>query len=161
MRLFERAMELKKVSEQYYRNLANKCAKSEGVKRILTDLANEEMKHFSLFQLMNNEQLIEIESNDYLEIMGQEILSLQKKNEDLTCCVDQMELYDEALELEKKHLQFFKDILKKDESSYKRVISMIISDEEKHIELLENLIELIHHPDNWVENAEFNIKEEF
>ena len=57
MSFYSKAMELKKVSEQYYHNLSNKCSQDQGVNNILNMLAEDEMKHYTLFK---NLSIVEI-----------------------------------------------------------------------------------------------------
>jgi len=159
MKMFERAMELKKTTEQYYRNLSNRCVDFAGVHNILNMLANDEMKHFNLFHGMKNNADITINDEDFLNKIQTEISSLKEKEKSFSCFIDQIELYKEALDLEKKHLNFYKELLQ-NKPAYKKILNKIIEDENSHINTLSNLIELIIHPESWVEQAEFNTNEE-
>jgi hypothetical protein len=122
-------------------------------------LANDEMKHFNLFHGMKNNADITINDEDFLNKIQNEISSLKEKEKSFSCFIDQIELYKEALDLEKKHLNFYKELLQ-NKPAYKKILNKIIEDENSHINTLSNLIELIIHPESWVEQAEFNTNEE-
>lgn len=51
MDIYSFALQMKKNGEEYYRELANKSG-SEGLKKIFTMLAEEEVKHFQLIEKM-------------------------------------------------------------------------------------------------------------
>ncbi len=161
MKFFEKAMELKKVSEQYYRNLSNKCMANEGVKNILNMLANDEAKHFVLFQKMSQESKIEFLDNHLEKLISDEIDLLKKKEMEFSCFINQIDLYKEALEIEKKHLNFYIEQFKHDSLNYQKIFKQIIMEENNHIDTLSTIIEMIEHPEKWVESAEFNQKDEY
>lgn len=161
MKFFEKAMELKKVSEQYYRNLSNKCIENEGVKNILNMLADDEAKHFVLFQKMSQESKIEFKDNLLEKLISDEINLIRKKENEFSCFINQIDLYKEALELEKKHLAFYTEQFNHDSLNYQNIFKQIIKEENDHIETLYAIIEMIEHPEKWVESAEFNQKEEY
>jgi rubrerythrin len=56
MDIYSFALQMKKNGEEYYRELANKSG-SEGLKKILTMLAEEEVKHFQLIEKMRKKVL--------------------------------------------------------------------------------------------------------
>ncbi|HPM02144.1 MAG: hypothetical protein KA886_10345 [Candidatus Cloacimonetes bacterium] len=160
MSFYSKAMELKKVSEQYYHNLSNKCSQDQGVNNILNMLAEDEMKHYTLFKKLKEDERIEmIDSNLMLNVQN-EINDMKKRSMEFTCFTDQIDLYKEALEIEKKHLSFYIQYYNQINVSDKVSLKKIIDEEYEHIKTLSFLIQMIEHPKFWVESAEFNLNEE-
>ena len=57
MNVYEYAMKVEKDGERYYRELASKMDEP-GLKSILNMLADEEVKHYVVFDKMNKNQII-------------------------------------------------------------------------------------------------------
>ena len=57
MNVYEYAMKVEKDGERYYRDLASKTDEP-GLKSILNMLADEEVKHYVVFDKMNKNQII-------------------------------------------------------------------------------------------------------
>ena len=160
MGFYTKAMELKKVSEQYYRNLSNKCSRNEGLKNILNMLADDEMKHFMLFRKLKEDERIEMIDSVLIENVQKEINDMKQKEDEFSCFVDQLELYKDALEIEKKHLSQYIHYFNQNSMSDKHSLKKIIDEEHDHVKTLSFLIQMIEHPNSWIESAEFNINEE-
>jgi hypothetical protein len=76
--------------------------------------------------------------------------------------ISQADLYRKALDIEKKSIDFYTEKSKvvKDVKQ-KQLLLKIANEEKSHYKVMENIIEFITMPDRWVENAEFNIGEEY
>jgi len=159
MKIFEMAIELELNGEQFYRSLAED-AKSSGLKTIFNMLADDETKHKTIFEKMQSEDHSEI--SDTLIIKEANTIFKQFNKGDFTNEVKQLEVYKRALELEQKSIEYYKELIYLAENEKTRsAILKIISEERKHSDLLEFLIEYVAKPDTWVEDAEFYLKEEY
>ncbi len=98
MNAYEYAMKVEKDGEVFYKQLAEE-ANHEGLSKIFMMLANEEVKHYKIFEKLST-------------------------NSD-TITVPTMEVFKEAKE------------------------------ELKHKELLENILEYVEQPEEWISSAEF------
>ena len=159
MKIFEMAIELELNGEQFYRSLAED-AKSSGLKTIFNMLADDETKHKSIFEKMQDEDQSEI--SDTVILKESNLVFKQLSKDDFVNEVKQLKVYKRALQIEKKSIDYYKELidLTGDKNS-KSILMKIIAEEEKHYNLLKFLIEYVAKPDTWVEDAEFYLKEDY
>ncbi len=157
MNVYEYAMKVEKDGEAYYRDLANKTGDA-GLKSILTMLADEEVKHYVVFDKMNKKQIIP--TQPHVDVFASAITMFQKmrdENKTATFSEDQVDFYKSAMLSEENSYKFYieKALMLEDEEQ-KAVFMRIAEEERQHMVLLENLVEYISFPERWLENAEFN-----
>ncbi|WP_041959875.1 ferritin-like domain-containing protein [Sulfurospirillum arsenophilum] len=157
MNVYEYAMKVEKDGEHYYRELATKT-NDAGVKSILTMLADEEVKHYALFEKMNKNQIIPTQpSVDIFKHTKNMFEKMQKENKSPSFSQDQIEFYKSALLSEENSYKFYTEkALMLEEGEQKKAFLRIAEEERAHYVLLENLVEYISAPESWVESAEFN-----
>ncbi len=157
MNVYEYAMKVEKDGERYYRELAEK-SDDAGVKSILTMLADEEVKHYIVFDKMNKNQIIPTQPSVDIFKHTKNIFE-KMRNENKTPCFsqDQIEFYKGALRSEENSYKFYTEkALMLEEGEQKEAFLRIAEEERAHYVLLENLVEYISTPQTWVESAEFN-----
>ena len=156
MNAYEYAMQMEKEGEQFYRELADKSS-DEGLKNIFLNLANEEVKHYELFKnIAESEDHIEIPKMDVMKDAKEIFAEMKASGKELDFGDDQIALYKKALESEDKAYNLYID--KANEVSnpeHKEIFLKIAAEEKKHLELLENLVDFVESPKNWLESAEF------
>jgi len=157
MNVYEYAMKVEKDGEAYYRDLANKT-NDDGLKSILTMLADKEVKHYVVFDKMNKKQIIP--TQPHVDVFASAITMFQKmrdENKTATFSEDQVDFYKSAMLSEENSYKFYieKALMLEDEEQ-KAVFMRIAEEERQHMVLLENLVEYISFPERWLENAEFN-----
>lgn len=157
MNVYEYAMKVEKDGEKYYRDLAAKT-NDAGLKSILTMLADEEVKHYIVFERMNNNKIIPTQPHVDIFKHTQNIFQqLQKSNNLPTFTQDQIELYKNAFRSEESSYKFYTEkALMLEEGEQKKAFLRIAEEERQHMILLENLIDYVSAPTQWVESAEFN-----
>ena len=75
---------------------------------------------------------------------------------------EQAELYAKAQEIEKKSQQFYHEKARQaDIDDQKKLFERLAKEEEKHYFLLENIIDFVSRPEQWLENAEWYHLEEY
>jgi len=157
MNIYEYAMKVEKDGERYYRELATKTD-NVGVQSILTMLAEEEVKHYIVFDKMNNNQAIPTQPNiDIFQHTKNIFEKMQKENKTPSFTKDQIEFYKSALRSEESSYKFYTEKASMLEDGEQKKAFLRIAEEEKaHYILLENLVEYVSAPESWVESAEFN-----
>jgi len=157
MNVYEYAMKVEKDGEKYYRDLASKT-EDPGVKSILTMLADEEVKHYVVFEKMSKNQIIPTQSSvDIFKNTKNIFEKMQKENQLPNFSQDQIEFYKNALRSEENSYKFYTEkALMLEEGEQKQAFLRIAEEERAHYVLLENVIEYISTPQTWVESAEFN-----
>lgn len=162
MSIYEFAIQMENEGALFYRELAGKSP-NLSVQSVLRMLAEEEDKHAAAVRAMAAEQPeTELQTADVLANAKNIFRRVKEFGEPLVTETDQIHLYRQALELEEKSRAFYLD--RADETGRpeaKRLFERLAGEEANHAELLENLIEAVSRPQQWLENAEFFHMEEY
>lgn len=150
-------MNVEKDGERYYRELVAKTD-NVGLQSILTMLADEEVKHYIVFEKMSKNQIIPTQPKVDIFQHSQNIFQTMKNENQLPSFTqDQIELYKSAFRSEVNSYKFYREkALMLEEGEQKDAFLRIAEEERTHMVLLENLIEYISAPETWIESAEFN-----
>ncbi len=163
MDIFDFALKMELDGEKYYRDQAEKV-QYDDLKKVLIGLAEDEQRHYQIIQLAQNQTFKHIEADPLLsKIPNVFAVNKNKKfvpasNEVISKLKDeQFDVYNAALVKEKESVELYKK-LKADAkgSAEKDVFESLMHEEEKHVEVIDNIIEMLNHVNDWVESAEFN-----
>ena len=158
--IFEYAMQMEKDGEDYYRQLVRQTA-NKGMRTILTMLADEEVKHYNAVEKMKTEKP-QIAETKILTDAKSVFVQIKESGESFDFDIKQTELYRNAQEIEKKSRDFYMEKANEVTEEYQKEIFLKLADEEKsHYFLLDNIIEFVSKPEQWLENAEFYHLEEY
>ncbi|WP_024954060.1 ferritin-like domain-containing protein [Sulfurospirillum arcachonense] len=156
MNAYQYAMRMENEAEKFYRDLANKCSDTS-IKGVFEMLADEELKHFKVFEKMaQNEELPSIENID-IKARAKDIFSKIKScNRRYSFTNDQVLYYEKAAQVEEDAYQFYlKKAEEMEDSKQKEAFILIAKEEQKHQILMENIASFVASPDTWLESAEF------
>ena len=159
MNSIELAINMELDSKRYYMAQAEK-AEDNGLKSIFHTLAEEESIHARI--LKNRTETLPYELIDtYAEVKNiyTEIGSYKNIIKQLPDAID---VYNFALLSERKSLELYREMLQEvaDEKETK-IFEFLIEQETYHIKVLEQLLELVKRPAEWVESAEFGLRKEY
>jgi rubrerythrin len=161
MKIFELAKQVEKNGEKFYSDLVDK-ATDVGLKNIFTLLAQDERKHYNVFESMEQQKDFELEDTTILTEAKSIFQNIKDKAVQISIETPQEEVYQVALTNEQKSIEIYGDLLKStNNDGHRETIKKIIEEEKKHKFLIEQLIEFIRRPDFWIENAEFNHLDEY
>ncbi len=154
--IYEYAMGLEKEGEEFYKDLAEKTD-DVGLKNILLMLAHEEVKHYNLFKKMLENA--DVSSLPKMEVID-EVKSRFEKMKDIPVShhfdKDQIEYYKRAVAIEEQNENFYKEqACNAKTEEHKQIFLRIAEEEQKHLLILQNLVEFISHPEDYLDNAEF------
>lgn len=156
---FAIAMELD--GEKYY---LQQAAKNEGspLQTVFLSLAKDEAKHAKLLQSRADGQPYTLVNHDDLT----EQISLFYKSDDfkstVTALPNQVELYQTALDFEKKSIDLYSDLrCKANDVLATELFDFLIGEEKHHYSIIEDLYHYANRPNEWVESAEFGVREEY
>jgi rubrerythrin len=166
MNVFDFAMQMEQDGRAYYENLAEQ-AENAVLKQILINLAEDEIKHYNLFKKMRDGDISAVAD---MEATGTRVLEnaknvFQEMDQNATSAGftdDIIAAWGKARDVEKKSEDFYRE--KADEESdenKKNVIIRIADEEHKHWLLIENVINFLKRPGQWLEDAEWNNFESF
>ncbi len=160
MNIFEFAMKMETDGERYYREMAAKTA-NPGLRNILLILADEEVRHFKILQ-KNQSMQTDLTQSEILTDAKNVFQEMRESRDDLHLDTGQLGLYQKALKIEQDSRDFYRDKADETEQEFQKQLFLILSaEEDKHVYLIENIIEFITRPAHWLENAEFNHLEEY
>jgi rubrerythrin len=152
--IFEYAMQMEKDGEDYYRQLAQQ-ASNDGMRTILTMLADEEVKHYNALEKIQSQKTQIVESGiltDAKNVFAQ----IKESGESFDFDISQADLYKKARDIEKKSQDFYTEKASEVTQEYQKELFLKLADEEKkHYVLLDNIIDFVSKPEQWLENAEF------
>ncbi len=79
-----------------------------------------------------------------------------KEEKDINVDVSQVEFYKKALEVEINSENFYLERADEEKDSHRKEIFLKLASEEKsHCVLLENIVNFVSQPDNWLEDSEW------
>jgi rubrerythrin len=152
--IFEYAMQMEKDGEDYYRQLAQKAG-NNGMKNILTMLADEEVKHYNALEKIKT-QKTQLAESEILTDAKNVFVQIKEAGDSFDFDINQAELYKKARDIEEQSRDFYTEKADEVTEEFQKELFLQLADEEqKHYVLLDNIIEFISRPEQWLENAEF------
>jgi rubrerythrin len=155
MDIFKFAMEKEKFSEDYYRQLSKKTS-NKGLCNILTMLAEEELKHFTIIQQMQQQQESQTKTDtDVLGNARQIFKKMRQSAENFSFDFTELELYEKARDIEKESRQFYLEKSNEvKDASQKEILKRLANEEQKHLALVQGIYDFVARPQWFLENAE-------
>lgn len=160
MDIFAFALEFEKNSEQYYRELASRC-NNPALRHILTMLADDEVKHYRTVLALRDGTHPEMPPTRILPEARERFAAFVDPPADLCFENDEIALYRKALTKEDEAEKFYREKAADAEPESAGIMERLADEERRHRFLIENMIEFLSRPRNWIENAEFNHLEEY
>jgi len=159
MDVFDFAILKEKETMNTYLELINKYD-DPGYKNTFRMLAGDEQKHINMLTEMKNSNKasldnihIEISNKYTFQEMGKESLRNIRREKDI---------YISARNAEKLSEHFYRhEADSTNNKSHKKTLTILAEEEVKHFNILDNIIELVEHPEQWAESAEFNHVEQY
>lgn len=162
MNLFDEAMSLEISTEEFYRNLIETCDYNPEIKKILFMLADDTNAQITKLRQLNQFMRPEHRDSDFFLRAKEIFRSLQNKKNFGVCQLDQIGLYEHVLENLKKSIALYEELIAQtDDDRQKEILTIIFNEKRNHMFLIDNIVELLRHPEQWVENGEFTHFDEF
>lgn len=159
MDIYAYAMQMEKDGETYYREIAAQTTNA-GIKNILTMLAHAEVRHYQTFERMKSRGNLPPADLGYLSEVKNVFAELLDRKRAITNGT-QKALYQKAQKLEEKTRDFYREKAGEVDEAQKSIFLKIADEEQKHYNILENLIIMLNRPETWLENAEWYRLEEY
>ncbi len=155
MDIFEFALEKERLAKDYYLELKEK-AQSPGLKHIFEMLSEEEQKHTEAIKQMQANEKHEVSDSPVLKDAKVVFDKMRQATEKFNLNVSEKELYEKARNIEKNAMDFYLQKAKEVDIDWQKdVFNQLAEEEKKHYVLMDNICELLSHPDTWLEDAEF------
>jgi rubrerythrin len=153
----ELAKNIEQEGKRYYEKLAREGPVS-ALSGIFKLLAEEEQKHYELFNSWKDSSFPHPSPAGTVSAEAKRVFAALSAQFSLPeTAYDYSKAYTKALEMERKSISLYEDMLGKASSSaHKNTLSFLIQEEQKHEHLMEHLLEFVNEPKTFLENAEFN-----
>lgn len=156
MNVFEYAKKMELDGIHFYLEESARTS-HRGIKRILQLLIDEEQKHYNFFESLlrdsEPEKLQDFPLSEAENIFRQ----MWQNNEGFDFSSEQVEIYRKALQIEERSRDFYIGEAQKTKNrELKEQLLMLSEEEQKHVMLMDSLVEYINRPNEWVEHAMFS-----
>jgi rubrerythrin len=153
----EYAVQMELDGEMFYREQALKN-KDNKLNPVFISLAEDEKKHAKIIKekQVGIDSLIDEEDVESVKNVFIDATGLDSKGS----ATEQIDAYRKALEMEKKSIDLYKKLLSESKDD-KDIFEFLIKEEEAHYKLIEEIIEMVRHPNEWVESAEFGLRKKY
>ena len=156
MKSYDYAMQLEKDGEKFYLEASSSTA-SPGLSSILIMLAAAERMHYAAFERMKKNEPVTVAATAIFTVAKNVFVRMREEEGWKGMSISEIGLYQKAQEIEKATETFY---LEKAEGlkgqPQERIFRQIAEEERKHIFLLQNIIDFVSRPENWLENAEWH-----
>jgi rubrerythrin len=161
MDIYEYAMQMEKDGETYYRSSAEKVA-HKGIQNILTMLADAEVTHYRMFEGMKKEEEVRLEDTKILSTVKNIFQKMSESKDFSLIRLSEIDLYKKAQEIEKMSRDFYLEKANQiTDPSQHDIFLKVAEEEKKHYLILENIIDFVSRPDQWLENPEWYHLEDY
>ena len=161
MNVLEFALQMELDGEKYYTEQA-KINKGNVLNTVFLMLAKDEQIHANFLQNIANKQSYELIQNETLSEAKNIFSDIEAIKLGIKQIPNQLGVYRLALDNEKASITLYRKYLEEatDEES-KKLFEYLIKQEEIHYKIIDHLVLLISRPEEWVESAEFGLREEY
>ncbi|NLL01106.1 MAG: ferritin family protein [Clostridiales bacterium] len=161
MNKLEFAINMEMEGRQYYLEQAEKN-QDNPLNKIFIILADSEKEHEELLRRrLNNEEYTLKEDNSIkdVESVFQGLKDYEASDIRKTT---QLDVYRLAVDIEEKSIELYQSMLKEAESDKdKQLFEFLLKEENKHLTLFDELVKMLTRPEEWVESAEFGLREDY
>lgn len=161
--VFDFAMQFEKDGEAYYRDLAARC-NLEGLKNVLILMAEDEVKHYEILKELKERDGADLTNTAVLTNAKNIFARMKASGEELPVNISEVEFYKKAIQVEKQSEDFYREKASEiaaNNPAAGDILLKIAEEEKKHQFLLENMVNFLTRPQQWVEDAEFNHLEDY
>lgn len=153
------AINMELEGQKYYLGLAELNLDNE-LHKVFLLLADSEKQHASLLEKYKKNEALNLNDRFVLpefKSVFQDLKQFRKEHS-----AKQLDAYRIACEQEEKSIELYKNMKSKADSVLEEEIyDYLIQQEEEHLILFEELVKMVTRPEEWVESAEFGIREDY
>ncbi len=161
MDVFGFAIQMEVDGERYYREQAGRFAGS-GLQKVFLMLAEDEKHHAEILEGKSKGGVYALADSVTLAEARNIFLGMGDFKSEIQKIPSQLDVYEIALDMEKKSIALYTDCLSKSkDDSEKDIFEYLIGQEKDHLAIMEELMEAVRNAVSWVESAEFGIRKEY
>ena len=163
MEIYALAKAIEKKGAEYYRHLANETDLKE-IRGVFELLAIEEDNHYKIFEAMERAISIDVTGvpSTVIEKAKTVFAALARGVRMPETLKDSAAAYMKGLDLERESISYYRKAREiAIDVSQKKIIDMIIKQEQSHERFMESMIEFVKRPAQWLEDAEWYHLDEY
>ena len=161
MELLSLALTMEEDLQNFYLKQAE-LHQGNSLQTVFELLAKEEEKHVEILMSFADKIDLPLKDSDIISEVRPIFKELADFKSDIKLYATQLDAYRMALDKEVESLNFYKNLHdKSQEEQTKQVFRYLIQQEDRHSIILEELVKLVTRPEEWVESAEFGLREDY
>ena len=161
MDIYDFAMKKEKYAHDYYQQLAERSGHS-GLTSIFSMLAEEEDKHYHVVEQMKSETPDTVTDTDVVGDAKNVFKKIREGTDKFDFDTSELDIYKKAQEIEQDSRNYYLEKAKEvQDQKQKDIFNTLANEERKHYMLLDNIIEMVSRPEQWLENPEWYHLEEY
>ena len=154
-------IEMEKEAERRYRELAEKSDNS-WLKSIMVLLAEEEARHHNYYRGLEEGVRSGMKDSELVSAVKQVFLKIRETKDVSGIGVSEIDLYRRALEAEKEHTKFYLNKAEEVKTEAERQMFLqVAAEERRHAGVLQNVVDFVSRPQEWLEDAEWYHLEDY
>lgn len=159
MNTIDFAINMELEGQKYYLDLAERNMDNE-LHKVFLLLADSEKQHASLLEKYKKQEALNLNDRFIRPEFKSVFTDLKHFQKDHS--VKQLDAYRIACEQEEKSIELYKNMKFKAENELEEeIFDYLIRQEEEHLILFEELVKMVTRPEEWVESAEFGLREDY
>lgn len=161
MNSLELAINMELDGEKFYKNQAE-INKDNSLNAVFLLLEKDEARHARILENKFKELAYELTDNNTLSQVNNVFKGSKGFKSEFEGIPNQLDAYKFALEIERKSIELYNNFLSESNvDQSKKLFEFLVKQEKAHYTIFEELILLVERPEEWVESAEFGIREEY
>ena len=158
MDIFEYAMKMEQDGRAYYLEHAEKASLPE-LKKILLELADDELKHYEIFKAMRDGETPAASdtTTTILQTVKNVFQTLREQEQDFQFPENARDVWVHAREIERKSEEFYREKAQEvPDARQREVLERIAEEEHRHWVTMQSVIQFLDRPGQWLEDAEWS-----
>lgn len=161
MDILSQAILAQREGQRYYAQRAEHSAQ-HAFQAVFAMLAEDEKRHAMILQASRDKLPYKLEDNSTTQKVRELFAGLAELKAEIPAPMEQADIYFAAFEMEKKSVALLEQLLAASQDpDEKALYAFLIDQEAQHVEVMEGLYRHINRPNEWVEAAEFGLREEY
>lgn len=155
MNVLEYAIKMELEGEKFY---SGQAARGCALAPVFVLLAQEEAEHANVLRKLADG--LPIDAGDVKSSVGGVFSGMKSFAVETKDAPEQLDLYRMALGKEKESIDLYRK-LADDMDGARDVFAILVAQEQEHYRVFEEIVELLSRPKEWVESAEFGVREDY
>ena len=161
MDVLQFALDMELEGERYYNSQAAMFAKTP-LKAVFDLLAKDEAKHADILRSKMDGTPYELKADAQLTNRQSLFSGLKDYKPLVEELPDQATLYHAALDIEQRSITLYTELhAKAADEKTKALFDFLVQEETRHHQILDDMFRFVNRPNEWVESAEFGVREEY